>query len=77
MFPSNTGYYENNGKLYPKTPEYLERKRMNQQAYRERQKKANQAEITLWVHKSNVQKLRDFAKTLVAAPKNKNKTARK
>ena len=50
---------------------------MNQQAYRERQKKANQAEITLWVHKSNVEKLRDFAKTLVAAPKNKTQTARK
>ena len=77
MSPSKNGFYESNGKLYPKTPEYLERKRMNQAAYRERRKKANQAEITLWVHKSNVEKLRDFAKTLVAAPKNKTQTARK
>ena len=60
-----------------KTKEYLARKRMNQADYRARQIANSLREITCWIHKENVEKLRDFAKTLVDPPKNKNKTSRK
>ena len=77
MMPPSKEYFYNNGRRYEKTPAYLERKRMNQAAYRERQQKANLLAVTCYIHQDNAEKLRHFASTLVAPPKNKNKTARK
>ena len=76
MSPSKE-YFYNNGRRYEKTPEYLERKRLNQAAYRERQKRNNLLAVTCYVHKDNAEKLRSFASKLADPPKNKTKTARK
>ncbi len=68
-------YFVNNGRTYKKTKEYLERKRLNQAAYRARQQQADLLAVTCYVHKNNAEKLRDFAKTLVNSPKNKRQSS--
>ena len=68
-------YFVNSGRTYKKTKEYLERKRLNQAAYRARQQQANLLAVTCYVHKNNAENLRDFAKTLVNSPKNKRQSS--